>query len=76
MQSIEQLIEEILSLPCRSRAILIEKLLESLEFDPDQVIQETWTTEAKRRRDEVQSGLVQTVPGNEALAQIRLLLEQ
>ena len=76
MRSIEQLTEEILSLPSRSRAILVEKLVESLKFDIDPTIQATWLVEAKKRRDEVQSGFVQTVTGDEALAQIRLLLER
>ncbi len=76
MRSIEQLTEEILSLPSISRAILLEKLLESLEFDIDPIIQKTWLVEAKKRRDEVRSGFVQTVLGDEALAQVRLLLEQ
>ncbi|MBA2749087.1 MAG: addiction module protein [Tatlockia sp.] len=76
MRSIEQLTEEILSLPSRSRAILVEKLLESLEFDIDPVIQATWLVEAKKRRDEVQSGSVQLVSGEEALTQVRLLIKQ
>lgn len=76
MRSIEQLTEEILSLPSRSRAILVGKLVESLEFDIDPTIQKTWLVEAKKRRDEVQSGSVQTVTGDEAFAQVRLLLEQ
>jgi hypothetical protein len=33
MRSIEQLTEEILSLPSASRVLLAEKLVESLEFD-------------------------------------------
>ncbi|MBE9052529.1 addiction module protein [Nostocales cyanobacterium LEGE 11386] len=75
MRSIEQLTEEILSLPSASRAILAEKLVESLEFDTDSVIQSVWVTEAKRRRDEVQHGSVQLIPGEEALAQVRQLIE-
>ncbi len=35
MRSIEQLTEEILSLPSESRALLADKLVESLEFDAD-----------------------------------------
>ena len=76
MRSIEQLTEKILSLPSISRAILVDKLVESLEFDLDPTIQKTWLAEAKKRRDEVQSGSVQIVPGDEALAQVRLLLEE
>ena len=75
MLSIEQLTEEILSLPSAARALLAEKIVESLEFDIDPTIQTAWTTEAKRRRDEITSGAVQPIPGDEALAQVRLLLE-
>jgi putative addiction module component (TIGR02574 family) len=76
MRSIEQLTEELLSLPSMSRALLAEKLVESLEFDTDPTIQAAWTAEAKKRRDEVRDGVVQTIPGEEALAQVRRLLEQ
>jgi hypothetical protein len=76
MRSLEQLTEEILSLPSASRALLAEKLVESLEFDTDPTNQELWNTEAKRRRDEVRNGSVQPIPGDETLAQVRRLLEQ
>lgn len=75
MRSIEQLTEELLSLPSASRAFLAEKLVESLEFDTDPIVKAAWTTEAIRRRDEVRSGSVQVIPGDEALAQIRQLLD-
>ena len=76
MRSIEQLTEELLSLPSELRAFLAEKLVESLEFDTNSTIQAAWTTEAKRRRDEVRSGTVQPIPGDKALAQVRRRLEQ
>ncbi len=76
MRSIEQFPEEILALPSASRALLAEKLVESLEFDIDPDIQAAWITEAKKRRDEVRDGIVQPIPGEEALAQVRRLLEQ
>jgi Putative addiction module component len=53
MRSIEQLTTEVLALPSTSRALLAEKLVESLEFDTDEILQTIWVTEAKRRRDEV-----------------------
>lgn len=74
MKSIEQLTEEVLSLPSTSRALLAEKLVESLEFDTDPVIQATWTTEAKRRRNEIRTGKIQPIAGEDALAQVRQLL--
>lgn len=76
MRSIEKLTEEILSLPSASRALLAEKLIESLEFDTDPAIQAAWTTEAKKRRDEIRNGSIQTIPGEEALEQVRRLLKQ
>jgi Putative addiction module component len=75
MRSIEQLTEEILSLPSGSRALLADKLVESLEFDTDSTIQAVWVTEATRRRDEVRDGSVQVIPGEDALAQVRRLVE-
>ena len=70
----EQLMEEILSLPSQSRAMLADKLVESLEFDVDSEIQALWITEAKRRRDEIRNGVIQPVPGEDALAQVRRLI--
>jgi hypothetical protein len=75
MRSIEQLAEEILSLPSASRALLADRLVESLEFDLDPSIQVAWLAEAKRRRDEVRDGSVRPIPGEEALAQVRRLIE-
>ena len=75
MRSIEQLTEEILSLPNESRALLADRLVESLEFDTDSTIQKVWMAEAKRRRDEIRDGSVQPIPGEDALAQVRRLIE-
>jgi hypothetical protein len=75
MRSIEQLTEEILSLPSELRALLADKLVESLEFDTDAAIQAIWVTEVKRRRDEVRNGSIQPISGEDALAQVRRLLE-
>ncbi|HAA30467.1 MAG TPA: acyl-protein synthetase [Cyanobacteria bacterium UBA8553] len=76
MLSIEQLTQAALSLPSALRALLAEKLVESLEFDTDPAIKTAWVTEAKKRRDEVRNGTIQPIPGEEALAQVRQLLEQ
>lgn len=74
MRSIELLTKELLSLPSISRALLAEKLVESLEFDTDSTIQAAWTAEAKKRRDSVRDGSVQTIEGEAALVQVRQLL--
>lgn len=50
--------------------------LESLEFVRKANIQAAWVNEAKRRRHEVRSGSIQPISGDEALAQLRQMLEQ
>jgi hypothetical protein len=74
MRSIEQIIEELLALPSVSRVLIVEKLVESLEFDSDPTIQAAWITEAKERREQIRNGSVQPIPGEEALSQVRRLL--
>ncbi len=64
---LDRLTAEILSLPSASRAILADKLIESLEFEIDTSIQSAWSSEAKKRRD----GSVRVIPGDDALAQVR-----
>ena len=75
MASVEKVMKEALSLPSALRAWLAEKLVESLEYDIDGTLQTLWVAEAKKRRDEIRRGLVQPIPGEEALAQVRRLLE-
>jgi hypothetical protein len=67
----DQITAEALSLPTDSRALLADKLAESLDAGELTSIDRLWATEAKRRRDEVRSGRVQTIAGDEALAQVR-----
>jgi hypothetical protein len=74
MRSIEQLTTEVLALPSASRALLAEKLVESLEFDTDETLQAIWVAEAKKRRDEVRNGTVMPISGEEGFAQVRQLL--
>ena len=71
----EQLTQEALSLPSASRSRLAEELVQSLEFDVDPAIQTTWLNIAQQRRDEIRSGSVQTINGQEALDRVRQLLE-
>lgn len=52
-----------------------DQLAESLKFDTDSTIQTAWFTEAKRRQDEVRNGSVQPISGEDALTQVRQLIE-
>ncbi|MGK7907771.1 MAG: addiction module protein [Synechococcus sp.] len=72
--SIEQLIQEALSLPTDLRLQLVDTLLASFEDTVDETIQSEWITEAQKRRDDIRTGLVQPIPSEQALAQVRVLL--
>ncbi|MDY6807343.1 MAG: addiction module protein [Cyanobacteriota bacterium] len=76
MLSVEELMKEALSLPSASRALLAEKLVESLQGDVDESLQKLWTSEAKRRRDEIRSGEVKAISGEKALVEVRRLLDK
>jgi hypothetical protein len=69
--TIDQIAEEALALPSEARALLADRLVESLDAAEANRIDKLWATEARRRRDEVRQGLVQTIPGDEALARVR-----
>ncbi|NET09663.1 MAG: addiction module protein [Merismopedia sp. SIO2A8] len=73
--SIDQLMQDALSLPNDLRLQLVEQLLLRLESDVDEAVQSEWLAVAQRRRDEIRQGLVQPIPGDEALAQVRQLLD-
>ena len=69
--TVEQLAEQAMNLPTESRARLADLLVESLDGDKLGPIDQLWVAEAKRRRDEVRSGRVETIPGEEALQKVR-----
>lgn len=69
--TIEQLAQEALALPSEQRALLADRLVESLDAAETNRLDRLWAAEARRRRDEVRQGKVQTVPGDEALARVR-----
>ena len=72
--TIDQITTEAMQLSVSSRAELAEKLVESLDFSEDDDLQRIWATEAIRRRDDVRSGRVQTIPGEQVLAEVRQML--
>lgn len=74
--TIEERAEQALSLPPESRARLADLLVESLDADALVPVDRLWPAEAKRRRDDVRSGRVQTIPGDEALRNVHGALRQ
>ncbi len=70
MLKTEDLIQAAVSLPVELRARLVDELLKSL--NPAQAeIDELWAAEAERRVDEIESGKVQPVPGEQVFRELR-----
>ena len=74
--TVEQLAEQAMNLPAESRAKLADLLVESLDADELGRIEQLWVAEAKRRRDEVRSGKVKSIPGAEGLRKVRDTLKR
>ena len=66
----DQLVNEVLALPSDKRADFVDRIVESLDFS-DSEIRDAWIKEAKRRHEELASGKVKGIPGDEALASVR-----
>ena len=69
--SFEKIAEQALSLPNDARIRLADRLVESLDPLSEDEFHNLWANEALRRRDKVRNGLVETIPGDDALLQAR-----
>ncbi|MEQ1592259.1 MAG: addiction module protein [Thiobacillaceae bacterium] len=74
--TVEQIAEGALSLPSDARALLADRLAESLDPLEDNHIRTLWADEALCRRDDVRSGRVETIPGEEALSHIQQMFKR
>lgn len=72
--TVEQISEQALALPSEARALLADRLVESLDPAEDLHIQQLWSAEARRRCDDIRAGRVQSIPGDEALERVRRAL--
>ena len=67
--TVEELEAEALTLSNSQRARLVEKLIASLDSEPE--IENAWAEEVERRHAEIESGALSLLPGAEALARLR-----
>jgi hypothetical protein len=64
-----KIIEEALSLPVEERALIADSLLRSLN-KPDISIDAKWTKVARKRLQELRSGEMKPIPGDEVFAKV------
>ena len=67
--NVEVLEAEVLQLPVAERARLVERLIASLDADPE--VEEAWAAEVERRQADLESGASRLLPGPETLAKLK-----
>jgi putative addiction module component (TIGR02574 family) len=75
-RTIEEIASELLALPARSRLLLAEQLVESVDGYADPETAEAWTREIARRIEDYEAGLVAGVPSEDVLREAREKLRE
>ena len=73
METVETLEAAALHLTPAERARLVERLIATLDADPE--VEEAWAAEVERRQAEIESGAVSLLPGPETLAKLKAEFE-
>ena len=69
MGKTQDLIDEAISLPIEERALLVDTILQSMNPSNEENDQK-WAAEAKERLEELRSGKVKPIPGEEVFKRI------
>ena len=68
---VPELLQKALTLSIEERWLLIDRLVESLDDEPaDGGVEAAWVEEIKRRVDDIRSGRVKTIPGEQVLREL------
>lgn len=73
--TVESITKAMLSLPSDARALLADRLVESLDPLTDESIRDAWASESLRRLDDVRAGRTRAVSRDEVLARVRAKLK-
>ncbi|MCP4217030.1 MAG: addiction module protein [bacterium] len=69
--STKKVVSDAMSLPADARALLADKLLHSLDSPEREEIDRLWAEEAERRVQQIESGEVTPIPGEDVFKEIR-----
>jgi putative addiction module component (TIGR02574 family) len=68
---VSEILEKALTLSAQERGLLIDRLVESLDDEPaEEGVEAAWDEEIKSRVDDVRSGRVKTIPGEQVLREL------
>ncbi len=69
---VSELLEKAMRLSPHDRGLLIDRLVASLDDEPaEEGVEAAWDAEIQRRVEDIRSGRVKTIPGEDVLARIK-----
>jgi putative addiction module component (TIGR02574 family) len=69
---ISELLEKAMALSSEERGLLIDRLVESLDDGPaDEGVEAAWDEEIKRRVEDIRSGRVKAIPGEQVMDRLK-----
>jgi putative addiction module component (TIGR02574 family) len=68
---VSEVLEKALALSTEDRGLIIDRLIESLDNEPaEEGVEAAWSEEIKSRVEEIQSGKVEMIPGEQVLREL------
>ena len=68
---LSRVLEQALALSTQERGLIIDRLIKSLDDEPSEAgVEEAWAAEIKSRIDDIESGKVEMIPGEEVLRRL------
>ena len=68
---VSRILEQALALSTQERGLVIDRLIKSLDDEPaDDGVEEAWASEIKSRVEDIRSGRVELIPGEEVLREL------
>jgi putative addiction module component (TIGR02574 family) len=68
---VSEVLEKALAFSTQDRGLLIDRLIKSLDDEPaDDGVEQAWADEIKSRVDDIESGKVEMIPGEQVLREL------
>jgi putative addiction module component (TIGR02574 family) len=72
---LSEVLEKAMALSTQERGLLIDRLIASLDEEPaEEGVEAAWDEEIKRRVEDIRTGRVKTIPGEQVLGRLKARL--